>query len=98
MKSSKADDNQSSRKWKVGLASVAGAALIGVTGGLAAPLVAAGIGSVMGGLGRLDSSYSGTLLLTIFQVLEQLQQPDIWALLLAALSLSVASSVPTVVA
>lgn len=63
----KADDNQSSRKWKVGLASVAGAALIGVTGGLAAPLVAAGIGSVMGGLGKLDSSYSGTLLLTVFR-------------------------------
>ncbi|KAG9732632.1 hypothetical protein KCU73_g11269, partial [Aureobasidium melanogenum] len=46
----KQEDNQSTRKWKVGLASVAGAALIGVTGGLAAPLVAAGIGSVMGGL------------------------------------------------
>lgn len=48
----KQEDNQGSRKWKVGLASVAGAALIGVTGGLAAPLVAAGIGSVMGGLGK----------------------------------------------
>ena len=51
----KQEDNQGSRKWKVGLASVAGAALIGVTGGLAAPLVAAGIGSVMGGLGKLHS-------------------------------------------
>ena len=50
----KQEDNQGSRKWKVGLASVAGAALIGVTGGLAAPLVAAGIGSVMGGLGKSD--------------------------------------------
>ncbi|THZ61980.1 DUF726-domain-containing protein [Aureobasidium pullulans] len=60
----KADDNQSSRKWKVGLASVAGAALIGVTGGLAAPLVAAGIGSVMGGLGlgaTAAAGYLGTL-------------------------------------
>lgn len=38
-------------KWGIGLATVAGAALIGVTGGLAAPLVAAGITSVMGGLG-----------------------------------------------
>lgn len=47
----KAEENASSRKWKVGLASVAGAAVIGITGGLAAPLVAAGIGSVMGGLG-----------------------------------------------
>jgi hypothetical protein len=53
----KQEDNQDSRKWKVGLASVAGAALIGITGGLAAPLVAAGIGSVMGGLGRFDSIY-----------------------------------------
>ncbi|KAL8729984.1 MAG: hypothetical protein Q9181_004820 [Wetmoreana brouardii] len=39
------------RRWKVGLATVAGAALIGVTGGLAAPFLAAGIGTVMGGLG-----------------------------------------------
>lgn len=43
--------SKSTNRWKIGLASVAGAALIGVTGGLAAPLVAAGIGSVMGGLG-----------------------------------------------
>ncbi|KAI5245396.1 DUF726-domain-containing protein [Aureobasidium subglaciale] len=60
----KQDDNQNSRKWKVGLASVAGAALIGVTGGLAAPLVAAGIGSVMGGLGlgaTAAAGYLGTL-------------------------------------
>jgi hypothetical protein len=53
----KQEDNQDSRKWKVGLASVAGAALIGITGGLAAPLVAAGIGSVMGGLGKFDLWY-----------------------------------------
>ncbi|KAH0289579.1 DUF726-domain-containing protein [Aureobasidium namibiae CBS 147.97] len=60
----KQEDNQGSRKWKVGLASVAGAALIGVTGGLAAPLVAAGIGSVMGGLGlgaTAAAGYLGTL-------------------------------------
>ncbi|KAG9964380.1 DUF726-domain-containing protein, partial [Aureobasidium melanogenum] len=60
----KQEDNQSTRKWKVGLASVAGAALIGVTGGLAAPLVAAGIGSVMGGLGlgaTAAAGYLGTL-------------------------------------
>ena len=43
--------NASGRRWKVGLATVAGAALIGVTGGLAAPFLAAGIGTVMGGLG-----------------------------------------------
>lgn len=43
--------NKFSRFWKVGLASVAGAAVIGVTGGLAAPLVAGAIGSIMGGVG-----------------------------------------------
>ena len=57
----KAEENQSSRKWKVGLASVAGAALIGVTGGLAAPLVAAGVGSVMGGLGLGATAAAGYL-------------------------------------
>jgi hypothetical protein len=48
----------------VGLASVAGAALIGVTGGLAAPLLAAGVGSVMGGIGlgaTAAAGYLGTL-------------------------------------
>lgn len=39
-----AEENATSRKWKVGLASVAGAAVIGITGGLAAPLLAAGLG------------------------------------------------------
>jgi hypothetical protein len=38
-------------KWKIGLAAVGGAVLVGVTGGLAAPLLAVGIGTVMGGLG-----------------------------------------------
>jgi hypothetical protein len=59
-----AEASQTSRKWKVGLASVAGAALIGVTGGLAAPLLAAGIGSVMGGIGlgaTAAAGYLGTL-------------------------------------
>lgn len=57
----KADENKNSRKWKVGLASVAGAAIIGVTGGLAAPLVAAGVGSVMGGLGLGATAAAGYL-------------------------------------
>lgn len=60
----KAEENKGSRKWKVGLATVAGAALIGVTGGLAAPLLAAGVGSVMGGLGlgaTAAAGYLGTL-------------------------------------
>jgi pimeloyl-ACP methyl ester carboxylesterase len=46
-----AEANAASRKWKVGLATVAGAALIGVTGGLAAPFLAAGIGTVFGAVG-----------------------------------------------
>lgn len=57
----KAEENKDSRKWKVGLASVAGAALIGVTGGLAAPLVAAGVGSVMGGIGLGATAAAGYL-------------------------------------
>lgn len=57
----KVEENKDSRKWKVGLASVAGAALIGVTGGLAAPLVAAGVGSVMGGLGLGATAAAGYL-------------------------------------
>jgi len=58
------DEGATARKWKVGLASVAGAALIGVTGGLAAPLLAAGVGTVMGGLGlgaTAAAGYLGTL-------------------------------------
>ncbi|KAI9820771.1 MAG: hypothetical protein M1827_005141 [Pycnora praestabilis] len=60
----KEQENAQSRKWKVGLATVAGAAIVGVTGGLAAPLVAAGVGGVMGGLGlgaTAAAGYLGTL-------------------------------------
>ncbi|KAL4918254.1 hypothetical protein BDW62DRAFT_210720 [Aspergillus aurantiobrunneus] len=49
------------RKWKVGIASVAGAVLIGVTGGLAAPFIAAGLGTVMGGLGLGATAAAGYL-------------------------------------
>ena len=41
------EKSSSARKWKIGVAGVAGAALIGITGGLAAPLIA----GMMGGLG-----------------------------------------------
>lgn len=51
----------SASKWKIGLASVAGAALVGITGGLAAPLVAAGLGSVMGGIGLGGTVAAGYL-------------------------------------
>jgi hypothetical protein len=57
-----ASNDAVSRKWKVGLAAVGGAVLIGVTGGLAAPLLAAGLGTVMGGLGLgVVSTYLGAL-------------------------------------
>ncbi|OJJ47160.1 hypothetical protein ASPZODRAFT_50271, partial [Penicilliopsis zonata CBS 506.65] len=56
-----AKKSSSARKWKVGIASVAGAALIGITGGLAAPLVAAGLGTVIGGLGLGATAAAGYL-------------------------------------
>jgi hypothetical protein len=57
-----ASNDATSRRWKVGLAAVGGAVLIGVTGGLAAPLLAAGLGTVMGGLGLgVVSTYLGAL-------------------------------------
>ncbi|KAF4442714.1 hypothetical protein F53441_11655 [Fusarium austroafricanum] len=49
--SKRREENKFSRFWKVGLASVAGAAVIGVTGGLAAPIVAGAVGSILGGVG-----------------------------------------------
>ena len=45
------EENKFNRFWKVGLASVAGAAVIGITGGLAAPLVAGAVGGLMGSVG-----------------------------------------------
>ncbi|KAK3044560.1 hypothetical protein LTS18_000946, partial [Coniosporium uncinatum] len=57
----KAEENKNSRRWKVGLASAAGAAIVGVTGGLAAPLLAAGVGSIMGGLGLGATAAAGYL-------------------------------------
>ena len=58
------EEGKSTQRWKIGLASVAGAALIGITGGLAAPLVAAGIGTLMGGIGlggTVAAAYLGAL-------------------------------------
>ncbi|KAF2969571.1 hypothetical protein GQX73_g4032 [Xylaria multiplex] len=57
----RADDNSVARKWKMGAAGVAGAALVGITGGLAAPFLAAGIGTVLGGLGLGASVTAGLL-------------------------------------
>ncbi|KAL8684250.1 MAG: hypothetical protein Q9224_006489, partial [Gallowayella concinna] len=47
----KIDASQQSRKWKTRAATVAGAAVVGITGGMAAPMVASGVGAIMGGLG-----------------------------------------------
>ena len=47
----KVKENEEKRKKRVRYAAVAGAAILGVTGGMAAPLVASGVGSIMGGLG-----------------------------------------------
>ena len=57
----KAAENEKTRKWKVRLATAAGAAVVGVTGGLAAPLMAAGVGSVMGSLGLGATAAAGYL-------------------------------------
>lgn len=57
----RSDDNKTARRWKVGLASVAGAAVIGITGGLAAPLVAGAIGTIFGGLGLGATAAAGLL-------------------------------------
>lgn len=46
-----ADQSAFGRKWKVGLATVAGAAAIGITGGLAAPVIIGLAGTIMGGIG-----------------------------------------------
>ena len=57
-------ESQESRKWKIRLASAAGAAIIGYTGGMAAPMVAAGVGSMMGELGlgaTTAASYLGAV-------------------------------------
>ncbi|CAG8977858.1 hypothetical protein HYALB_00013135 [Hymenoscyphus albidus] len=44
-------ENAFSRRWTVELASLRGAAFIGITGGSAAPVVAGAIGGLMGGVG-----------------------------------------------
>ncbi|KAI5303365.1 hypothetical protein KEM56_007624 [Ascosphaera pollenicola] len=59
-KESRMKDSKTSKKWKVGIASAAGAAVIGLTGGLAAPAVAAGLGTLLGGLG-MGAGYLGAL-------------------------------------
>lgn len=57
----RAEKNRTSRRIKMGVAGVAGAALIGITGGLAAPLLATGIGTVLGGIGLGATATAGYL-------------------------------------
>ncbi|KAB8294902.1 hypothetical protein EYC80_006860 [Monilinia laxa] len=57
----RSEENKVARRWKVGLAGIAGAAIVGVTGGLAAPLVAGALGTIMGGLGLGATAAAGLL-------------------------------------
>jgi Protein of unknown function (DUF726) len=57
----KAEANKENRKWKVSLATAAGAAVIGISGGMAAPLVSAGVGTIMGSLGLGATAAAGYL-------------------------------------
>ncbi|KAL7624090.1 hypothetical protein AAE478_005647 [Parahypoxylon ruwenzoriense] len=60
----RAEENRAARRWKMSVAGVAGAAIIGITGGLAAPLLASGLGTVLSGIGlgaTATAGYLGTL-------------------------------------
>ena len=56
-----AEENQEVRKKKVRYAAIAGAAVLGVAGSFAAPLLAAGIGSMASGLGLGTTAAAGYL-------------------------------------
>ena len=47
----KGKESEESRRWKMRLATVAGAAIVGLSGGYAAPLIAASVGGIMSELG-----------------------------------------------
>ncbi|KAI4167685.1 MAG: hypothetical protein LQ343_007004 [Gyalolechia ehrenbergii] len=53
--------SQQSRKWKTRAATIAGAAVVGISGGMAAPMVASGVGALMGGLGLGATAAAGYL-------------------------------------
>ena len=55
------EEGKEGRKWRVNVATAAGAAVVGLAGSMAAPLVAAGVGSVMGGLGLGATAAAGYL-------------------------------------
>lgn len=57
----KGKESDESRKWKMRLATVAGAAIVGLSGGYAAPLIAASVGGIMSELGLGASAAAGYL-------------------------------------
>lgn len=50
----------------IGLASIGGGLLIGISGGLVAPLIGAGIGSVIGGTALLTTLTSSAIMASLF--------------------------------
>ncbi|KAI1083810.1 hypothetical protein F5B20DRAFT_568449 [Whalleya microplaca] len=57
----RAEEGKTARRWKAGNGGAAAAAPAGVNGGLAPPLIAAGIGTVFGGIGLSPSTASSLL-------------------------------------
>ncbi|WEW57198.1 hypothetical protein PRK78_002660 [Emydomyces testavorans] len=57
----RAEQSKILRRWKIGLASVAGAVLVGVTGGMTAPVVVGGLGAIIGTLGLGGTAVGGFL-------------------------------------
>ena len=57
----KGRESEESRRWKMRLATVAGAAIVGLSGGYAAPMLAAAVGSMMSEMGLGASAAAGYL-------------------------------------
>ena len=57
----KGKESEESRIWKMRLATVAGAAIVGLSGGYAAPMIAASVGAMMSELGLGTSAAAGYL-------------------------------------
>ena len=57
----KGKESEESRKWKMRLATVAGAAIVGLSGGYAAPMIAASVGAMMSEMGLGASAAAGYL-------------------------------------
>ena len=57
----KGKEDEESRRWKMRLATVAGAAIVGLSGGYAAPMIAASVGAMMSEMGLGASAAAGYL-------------------------------------